>query len=457
MAMLTRFVHLVLITFSLGLASAGPVWALFGSSGPDPAIVKTQEMVAELKQRTGVVWDQIDKQVDLLLKFHGALNSLSVDQVNGLSEQDLEKQMALHLEWAKKFEELRDFLADEYGLFIEKAKSAEMNPVFKEGIIKHYDTVFRDAAREDMYPYLNGMEGVNQSLFETFSMIRQVRFPGKETGEQEKPLDDETLKVLRGAVPKEALEKFGAHRRAFGKFIEDFRFNPLEDSAVYKAGQMFFARDEKVRNELELNFAKGYFKNGLAAAEYNMKFYLANALNNELSGVLPASSGEALMAFARSDLDAVKRLALNNVGGDTKGCLFFSEGKSFVGVDFGQITSKIYGHDGLWSLSDFFRSANDAIVSAKTAPGAFSQPREKIEPVLEIGKKSAATKIKGSSLYKKFMKNNKFSPRRYCFLRVALLDELLKLPSPSREDALRLLYTQDLEKRLANAATAASK
>lgn len=430
---------------------------LFGSSGPDPSLEKARTLGAEVKERTATVWNEVDKHVELLLKYHQVLQQLSPKQVNALTEQDLARQMDLHLQWAKKFDELRAFIGEEYGLFIEKVKSSDIAQGFKEAIVKHYDGTFRDAARENMYPYLNGIESINQSLFETYRMISAMRFPPKGSARQAELLTEKQLGVLKSATSEKTIEKIKGHRHEFHEFLQDFHFNPLDDSSIYQAGRNFFARDEKLLNKIEENFTKAYLKDGAFKAEANMKFFTSNTLNTELPGALPKASAETLVKFAAQDVDILKIMAIGSTGGGTKSCLLFADAKEFVGVDFNEIANSYYSQDAVWKVKGTFRAANDVIASSKAAPADFSAGREQAEQLLELGKKSAAAEVMKSPLYKKLTQKNKFSPRRYCFMRYTLLQELLKLPSPAREDTLRLLYLEDLEKRVKNMQTAAAK
>lgn len=429
----------------------------FSASGPDPSLETTRALAAELKDRTGTVWNEIDKHVDQLLKYHHALQQLTPEQANALTEQDLAKQMELHVQWAKKFTELRDFLGEEYGLFIEKVKTAEMKQNFKDAVVKHYDGAFRDAARDNMYPYLNGMENINQSLFDTYKMISRMRFPQNSSGSKPEDLNAERLNLLKGAISEETIEKIKAHRRAFLDFLTGFQFNPLDDNAVFKAAMNFFARDEKLSSELRDNFTKTYFKDDAYKAEANMKFYTSNALNTQLPGALPKASAETLIKYAEYDIEVLKRLAYGSTGDNTKSCLIFAEAKEFVGVDFNQILNNFYYQEAPWSVTGLFKAANDVVASSMTAPADFSAGREQAEQLLDLGKKSALASVKKNTLFKKLTQKNKFSPRRFCFLRYTVLEELLKLPSPAREDTLRLIYLEDLEKRMKNIQAAAGK
>lgn len=441
------------------VAFAPPAHGFFfsGPTGPDPALQKARELGAEVKERTGTILNEIDKHVELLLKYHAVLQQMTPEQANALTEKDLAQRMELHLQWAKKLEEMRDFLGEEYGLFIEKVKESEIKSPFKEEIIKHYDGTFRNAARENMYPYLNGMENINQSLFETYRMMSLMRFPAKSSNKKPETLNAARLKLLKGAVSEETMAKIKDHRRKFMEFITAFQFNPIDDNAVLAAAMEFFTFNEKLKEELNTTFIEAYFDKGLFQAEANMKFFTSNNLNAEVPPALPKASGESLVNYADKDIDIVKKLALGGTGDNTKSCLIFAKADEFVGVDFNQILNNYFHQKSPWEVKGLFKAANAVVASSKTAPADFSAGREQAAQLLELAKKSAAGEVAKSALYKKLTQKNKFSPRRYCFMRVALIQELLKLPSPAREDTLRLMYLEDLEKRMKNIQAAAGK
>lgn len=454
-----RFIKKFLLLPLCMVAFAAPAHAFFssGPTGPDPNLQKARDLGAEVKDRTGTIQNEIDKHVDSLLKYHQALQQLKPEQANALTEKDLARQMELHMQWAKKLEEMRDFLGEEYGLFIEKIKESEIKSPFKEEIIKHYDGTFRDAARQNLYPYLNGMENINRSLFETYQMISLMRFPPKSSNKKPETLNAQRLNLLKGAISEETLAKIKDHRRKFMEFIGDFQFNPIDDNPVLRHAMDFFTFNEKLKTELNATFIETYFEKGAFQAEANMRFFTSNNLNTEVPAALPKASGESLVNYAYTDSDIVKKLALGGSGDNTKACLIFAKADEFVGVDFNQILNNYFHQKSPWEVKGLFKAANDVVASSKAAPSDFSAGREQAAQLLELGKKSAAGEVAKSALYKKLTQKNKFSPRRYCFMRVALLQELLKLPSPAREDTLRLLYLEDLEKRMKNIPAAGGK
>lgn len=454
--MLPRNIYTItMVLLSLCMSSAS-AHGFFGSSGPDPSLEQTRSLVVELKERTGTLWNEIDKHVEILLSANDAFQNMTPEAVNALTEMDIINALDERQKWQKKLTDLKNFLAEEYKLYIENVKSSKISQEFKEGIVKHYDQAFRDETRKHMYPFLNGMENINQSLLETYKIISILRFPPKSSGKEPEVISESRLNIIKSAISPEVLNRIKAHRQAFLAFSEEFQFNPLEDSIPYQASQAMYEHDPKTREKLKKTFEETYLDDGAYKAEANMKFYLGNILAAELAGALPKASGKALEDFAVEDVTVLKNLALGSSGDDTKSCLVYAEATEFVGVDFTKITNEFFHQEAPWRIS-FFKAANSVLGTAKTAPEDFSAGRKQAEQLLELGKKSALIAIRKDRIYKKFMKKNKFSPRRYCFQRYKLLQELLKLPPAARQDTLRLIYLEDLEKKLKNMETAAQK
>ncbi len=438
---MTRKKLLPILFLSLVLLN-GQASAFFGVSGPNPNLDKINTIRTEILTSTAEIWNSIDSEVEKLLNEHRYILNLTADKANALTLNQIMARMEARLAWSKKFNELRDFLSHEYKQIRVKIEASDLPPPFKEETLKHYDQKFSGTAKKTMLKYLESMGKVNETLFETYKIIGGQRFPSGKESKKPEELTENQIKSLKEAITPQTLEKIKRERREYFVFESTFHFNPVEDNVIYRAATAIFKRDPERQKKLQDKFISAYFTDGVAKAEFSLKNQVIPILNTELPQSLPKASGEAIAKFSKANLSVLEKFYSSNTGADTKFCLLFADTKEFVGIDYNQILYFYFTKDAPWN-EEFFQAANDVLESAQKTPGAFTLKEKEVEDLLKLGKNSAAVSVSKNEWFEKLLEKNKFSPRRFCFLRHALIEELLKLPSPAREDTLRLIYTKE--------------
>lgn len=441
--MKTKVFIIVLLTL---LVSQGPAHAFFGSgsSGPNPNLEKIKAIRTEILASTEDIWKGIDKQVNALVKEHQALLSLTTEQINAMTLEQLLGNMEKRQAWGNQFDELTDFLKHEYNQFPIKITGSDIPPPFKDQILKHYSTEFSDNMKKSAYAYLRKSKAINDAMFNIYKMIATSRFPKElKTSNAPETFTEDKWNMIRNALPEKLWLKVQDDRKDYDSFISHFYFDPIEDSVFYQAATQLFKRDPARQKALQNKFVSTYFSDGIANAELELKFMIIPTLNTDLPAALPKASGDALVKFASENMEVLKGFYSSSSGADTKFCLVYADAKEFVGIDYNQILNMYFHKEAPWRVG-FFEAVNDILQSSQTAPGDYeSKNISETEQLLFLAKKSASTSVSQNPWYQKLLGKNKYSPRRFCFLRYTLLDELLKLPSPSKEDALRLLYTNE--------------
>ncbi len=418
-------------------------FAFFGSSGPNPNLEKIKVIRTEVLASTQKIWVSIEQETLRLKKVHQEIESLTADKVNAMSLQVIMNEMEQRQVWGKKFDELGDFLKHEYNQVPLRVSGSDMVPIFKDMVLKHYEDEFMETAKKTGYLYLNKAKTLNNLIYDFYIKIAEARFPEElKTNNKPENFSEEKLQELKNALPLKLWDNVNEDKKDFDQFLSHFQFNPAEDSVYYQAATHLYMRNPALQKQLQDSFISTFFSEGLAKAEMDMKFKIIPVLNAELPVSLPKASGAALENFARESMGVLKGFYSSPSGADTKFCLVFAEAKEFVGIDYNQILNLYFHKDTPWRVG-FFQAINDVLQSAQTTPGAYVSKPGEIENLLRLARKAAAASVSQNNTYKKLLGKNKYSPRRFCFLRYALLSELLKLPSPSKEDSLRMLYTNE--------------
>lgn len=438
--MKTKLLNLTLVALLFVSTAAH---AFFGSSGPNPNLEKIKVIRTEVLAGTEKIWLSIEEETQRLQQAHQQMEALTLEKVNGMSLQVILNEMEKRQVWGKKFNDLSDYLKHEYNQIPLKVSTSDMMPIFKDMVLKHYEDEFIETAKKTGYLHLNKINTVNDLIYDFYKKVAETRFP-KELNSDNKPenFTEEKLNALKGAIPLKLWENVSEDKKDFEQFIAHFQFNPAEDSVYYQAATQLYMRNPALQKQLQDAFISTFFSDGLMKAETELKYKIIPALNTELPVSLPKASGEALEKFARESMGVLKGFYSSPSGADTKFCLVFAEAREFVGIDYNQILNLYFHKDTPWRVG-FFQAVNDVLQSAQAQPGTYQSKPGDIENLLRLARKAAAASVSQNATYKKLLGKNKYSPRRFCFLRYALLSELLKLPSPSKEDALRLLYTNE--------------
>ncbi len=418
--------------------------AFFGSSGPNPNLEKIKVIRQEVLTSTQEIWKSIETETSKLRAVHQQIDQFTPEKVNALSLKLIMNEMEKRQVWAQKFDELADFLKHEYNQIPQKVSSAtDMAPVFRDMVLNHYESEFVETAKKTGYIYLTKAKTINNLIYDFYKKLAETRFP-KELGSSAAPenISLENLNAFKGALTLEMWENANGDKKEFDEFVSHFHFNPAEDSVYYQAATQLYMRNPELQKQLQDSFIASFFSDGLLKAETDLKYKIIPVMNTELPTALPKASGQALEKFARESMDVLKGFYSSPSGADTKFCLVFADAREFVGIDYNQILNLYFHKDTPWQIG-FFQAVNDVLFSAQTKPETYKSKLGEAENLLRLAKKAAVSSVSENTHYKKLLGKNKYSPRRFCFLRYTLLSELLKLPEPSREDALRMLYTNE--------------